>query len=173
MTQTWMRLLRAGLRRAVYALAALPVALCCLGLIVIGRGGAAVSVRLRSLRLAGLTISAAPTTGRLTSHVVLSLPIDVVAFAVAGYVWLLLPMNLLYPVRLAVYDESPVGSWGGPTMAGAWAVHAAGGLLIFIVIGLPLIAGLVQVQSWVAERTLARRPFGVPAQPPERLPPRR
>jgi hypothetical protein len=147
----------AGLRRAVYALIALPVALCCLGLLAAGRVGAAVSVRLGLLRrLAGLAVSAAPARGRLTSHLVLSLPIDVVAFAVAAYVWLLLPMNLLYPVRLAVYDESPVGSWGGPTMAGAWAVHAAGGLLVFVVLGLPLVAGLVQVQAWVADRTLER-----------------
>jgi hypothetical protein len=100
-------------------------------------------------------VSAAPAKGRFASHLLLSLPVDVLAFAVAGYIWLLLPMNLLYPVRLAVYDETLAGSWGGPTMAGAWAVHAAGGLVSFLVIGVPLLAVLVQAQLWVASRTLA------------------
>jgi hypothetical protein len=155
MTRGWVGLLIAGLQRAVYALVALPVALWCLGLLAVGWVGAARDVRLRSLRrLAGLTASAAPAKGRLTSHLLLSLPVDVLVFAVAGYIWLLLPMNLLYPVRLAIFDESHAGSWGGPTMAGVWAVHAAGSLVIFTV-AVPLIAGLVQAQLWVASRTLA------------------
>jgi hypothetical protein len=150
-------MLPAGLRRAVYALIALPVGLCCLVLLAAGRVGIAAAARLRPLRrLAGLPVSPAPTRGRLTRHLLLSLPVDAVAGAVAGYVWLLLPMNLLYPLRLAVYDESAVDSWGGPTMAGAWAVHAAGGLATFLIVGLPLIAGLVQLQLWVAGRTLGR-----------------
>jgi hypothetical protein len=110
-------------------------------------------------RLAGLPGSAvptAPTRGRLTSHLLLSLPVDFVVFVIAGYVWLLLPMNLLYPVRLAIYDESPTDSWGGPTMAGAWALHATIGLASFVV-ALPLLAGLVLVQSWVAGKTLTQR----------------
>jgi hypothetical protein len=157
MRPRWIRLLVAGLRRAVYALVALPVALSGLGLLAVGRSGAAAGVRLRSLRrLAGLPVEAAPARGRLASHMLLSLPIDVVVFAVAGYVWLLLPMNLLYPVRLALYGETAEGSWGGPTMAGAWAVHAVGGLAAFLVVGLPLIAGLVHVQLWVAGRTLGQ-----------------
>jgi hypothetical protein len=40
-------------------------------------------------------------------------------------------------------------------MAGAWAVHAAGGLVSFLVVGVPLLAVLVQAQLWVASRTLA------------------
>jgi len=157
MTRGWVGLLIAGLQRAVYALVALPVALWCLGLLVVGRVGTAVAVRLRPLRrLAGFAVSAAPAKSRLTSHLLLSLPVDVLTFAVAGYLWLLLPMNLLYPVRLAVYNESWEGSWGGSTLAGVWAFHAASALAIFLVLGVPLIAGLVQVQLWVANRTLGR-----------------
>src|SRR5690348_1484008 len=123
MAARWTGLLLAGLRRAVYALAALPVALYCLGLLAAGRVSAAATVRLRSLRrAAGLPVSAAPASGRLTSHLLLSLPVDVVVFVVGGYVWLLLPMNLLFPARLALFGETLAGSWGGPTMAGAWAV---------------------------------------------------
>src|SRR4051794_20747019 len=148
-------LVPAALRRAVYALVALPVALGCLVLLAARRARAAVSVRLGSLRrLAGTKPPPAPSRGRLTRHLLLSLPVDLVAFAVAGYLWLLLPMNLLYPVRLAVYHETVDGSWGGPSMAGAWAVHAAGGVASFVIVGLPVMAGLVWVQSWIANRTL-------------------
>ena len=157
MTRGWLRALVSGLRRAVYALVAVPVALWCLGLLAVGRADAATTARLRSLRrLAGLSLSSVPSSRRLTSHLLLSLPLDVLTFVIAGYFWLLLPMNLLYPVRLAVYDESPMGSWGGPSMAGAWAFHAASGLAIFLVIGLPLIALLVRAQSWIADRTLSQ-----------------
>jgi hypothetical protein len=99
-------------------------------------------------------LATAPGTGRLVRHLLISLPADAVACAVAGYLWLLLPMNLLYPVRLAVYDESARDSWGGPTVAGAWAVHAVGGVAVFVVAGLPIAAGLVRVQAWIADRTL-------------------
>ena len=147
---------RAGLRGAVYALVALPVALWCLVLVAAGRVRAAAAARLRSLRrVAGLRIAASPTRGRLAGHLLLSLPVDGVALAVAGYLWLLLPMNLLYPLRLAVFDESARDSWGGPTLAGAWAVHAVGGVAVFVVAGLPIAAGLRGVQAWVADRTLA------------------
>jgi hypothetical protein len=156
MGHRWVRLGVTGLRRAVYALVALPVALCCLALAAAGRGGAAATARVGSLRrLAGARPAAAAGPRRLTKHLLLSLPADVVAFAVAGYLWLLLPMNLLYPVRLAVYDESARDSWGGPTLAGAWAVHAAGGVAVFVLVGLPIAAGLAWVQAWIADRTLA------------------
>lgn len=159
MGRRWVELGVTGLRRAVYALVALPVALCCLVAAAAGRGGAATRVRLGSLRrLAGVHLDAAPDTGRLVRHLLLSLPADVVAFAVAGYLWLLLPMNLLYPLRLAVYDESARDSWGGPTLAGAWAVHAAGGVASFVVLGLPIAAGLAWVQARIARRTLEGGP---------------
>ena len=156
MTGRVLALGRAGLRGAVYALVALPVALWCLVLVAAGRARVAAATRLGSLRrLAGLPIAASPTRGRLAGHLLVSLPVDGVALAVAGYLWLLLPMNLLYPVRLAVYDESARDSWGGPTLAGAWAVHAVGGVAVFVVVGLPICAGLRRVQAWVANRTLA------------------
>jgi hypothetical protein len=155
MGRRWAGIVVTGLRRAVYALVALPVALSCLALAAAGRAGAAAAVRLGSLRrFAGVELAAAPGTGRLVRHLLLSLPADAVAFVVAGYVWLLLPMNLLYPLRLAVYDESARDSWGGPTLAGAWAVHVAGGVASFVVAGLPIAAGLVWVQARIADRTL-------------------
>jgi hypothetical protein len=43
-----------------------------------------------------------------------------------AYLWSLVPINLAYPLRpgtMGSYQDS----WGGPTLAGAWAVHAAGG----------------------------------------------
>jgi hypothetical protein len=155
MGRRWVGLVVTGLRRAVYALVALPLAVACLALVAAGRAGVAATVRLGSLRrLAGARPPTAPGRGRLVRHLLLSLPADAVAFAVAGYLWLLLPMNLLYPLRLAVYDESARDSWGGPSLAGAWAVHAAGGVGSFVVVGLPVAAGLAWVQAWIAHRTL-------------------
>ena len=150
-----MRLGVTGLHRAAYALVALPVALACLTLTAAGRAGAATVARLGSLRrLAGLRVPTSPGAGRLVRHLVLSLPVDAVACAVAAYVWLLLPMNLLYPLRLAIYGESARDSWGGPSLAGAWAVHAVGGVAVFVVAGLPIAAGLVWIQARIADRTL-------------------
>jgi hypothetical protein len=139
------RLLLTGLRRAVHALVALPLGV--LALVAPARFGAA---RLRALRtLAGADVGEPVSWPRFS---LLALPLDVVVFVIMGYVWLLLPMNLLYPLRLAIYDETTEGSWGGPSMAGAWAVHAAGGSAIFVAIGLPLAAVLVRGQAALAER---------------------
>jgi hypothetical protein len=148
------RLLAAGLRRAVYALLALPLGVWCLGLLLAGRTARAASLRLGALRRLAGTAAGSPSRGRWVVFSLVSLPVDAVVFAVAGYLWLLLPMNLLYPLRLAVYDESAVDSWGGPTMAGAWAFHAVVGTLVFLVAGLPLVAGLVWLQARVARRLL-------------------
>jgi hypothetical protein len=139
------RLLLAGIRGAVHGLVALPLGL--LALVAHGRFGA---VRLRALRaLAGARLDEPRSWLRFS---VVTLPLDALAFVVLGYFWLLLPMNLLYPLRLAIYDETNEGSWGGPSMAGAWAVHAAGALAIFVVLGLPLAAGIAWLQARLAER---------------------
>lgn len=46
-------------------------------------------------------------------------------------------------------------SWGGPTLAGAWAVHAAGGLLP-LPLWVLLIAGFGMVQLRLTQRLLGR-----------------
>jgi len=148
------RLLAAGCRRAVYALVALPLGAWCLGLLLAGRTARAASLRRGALRRWAGSSAGSPSRRRWTAYSVVSLPVDLAVFAAAAYLWLLLPMNLLYPLRLAVYDESATDSWGGPTMAGAWAVHAAGGTLAFLVVGLPVAALLVRLQAGLARRML-------------------
>ena len=151
---TGRRLLAAGLRRAVYALVALPLGTWCLGLLLAGRTARAASLRLAALRRWAGSAAGSPSRGRWTAYSVVSLPVDLAVFAVAAYLWLLLPMNLLYPLRLAVFDESAEDSWGGPTMAGAWAVHAVGGTLVFLAVGLPVAAALVWLQTRLARGLL-------------------
>jgi hypothetical protein len=151
-------LLGAGVRRAVLGVVALPLGLWCLALVVAGRVPAAAALRLRALRrLAGTEPAAAPSTDRRRwlTFSLLALPLDAVVFVVLGYLWLLLPMNLLYPLRLALFDETAADAWGGPTLAGAWVVHALGGLLVFVVAGLPLAFALTWLQSRLALARLA------------------
>jgi hypothetical protein len=83
-----------------------------------------------------------------------SLPVNVASFVLSAYVWLLLPLNVGYPLR-GDTAESLQDAWGGPTLAGAWAVHAVGGTLIFFLAGLPILNGV----AWLQGR-LARGMFG-------------
>jgi hypothetical protein len=59
--------------------------------------------------------------GRRTSHFV---------SAIAGFLSVLLSLFVMYLVaRIATYGvfwtgDNPDGTWGGPTLAGAWIVHA-------------------------------------------------
>src|SRR5262249_27247866 len=65
-------------------------------------------------------VGAAATAARLRE---LTAGVPLVAYIATGVVWaLLLPNGVLYPV----FDSSNLErSWGGPTLAGAWAVHLA------------------------------------------------
>lgn len=42
--------------------------------------------------------------------------------------------------------ESVRRSWGGPSLAGAWAVHAVGAVGFFVLVGVPLLWGLAWIQ---------------------------
>jgi hypothetical protein len=137
----------AGLRRALYALLALPVGITCLVLIVVGRPATAASLQRRLLRrLLALPIDDPPAR-RMAAHLLVSLPVNLVSFVLAGYVWLLLVLNLGYPLRGDTTAESLQDAWGGPTLAGAWAVHAVGGTMIFFFVGLPILSGVAWLQG--------------------------
>src|SRR5215216_4588127 len=125
-----------GLRRALYPLLALPVGVTCLVLILIGREETASSLQRGLISRLLAMPTADPSAGRALAHSLLSLPVNVASFLLAGYLWLLLPLNLAYPLRLDTTTESLRGAWGGPTLAGAWAVHAFGAVLIFVLAGL-------------------------------------
>lgn len=77
-------------------------------------------------------------------------PVNLVVCVVTVYAWLLVPMNLGFPLRV---DGSLEDSWGGPTLAGAWAVHAAGGLA-FLFLNPWLVRGLTALQGRLLRRVL-------------------
>ncbi|MGH3736229.1 MAG: sensor domain-containing protein [Micromonosporaceae bacterium] len=152
---TWWRLPFAGdtWRRTGYALAALPVGVIGLALAVVGAVGPA--TRLQG-GLARRLIAVAPRERHrwlgAVGHGLLSLPLNLVVAAVTLYAWSLVPTNLGFPLRIEA-GESLEGSWGGPTLAGAWAVHAAGGL-VFLFVNPWLVRGLTALQGGLLRRLL-------------------
>jgi len=109
-------------------------------------------------RLLGLRITDPPDR-RVVAHALLSLPIKVASFLLAAYIWLLLPVNLGYPLRADTTAESLRQSWGGPTLAGAWVVHAIGAVLVFLLVGLPIMNGIAWLQGRFAQRLLGAPPL--------------
>jgi hypothetical protein len=98
-------------------------ALASLALVIVRRRGTAD----RTLLWPTQTSNATATAGRVFVRGLIGVVLGSVAALVVGYAWLIVPVNLGYPLRPDTDDLS--NAWGGPTMAGAWAVHAAGGLL--------------------------------------------
>jgi hypothetical protein len=77
-------------------------------------------------------VGAAPTAARLRR---LTTGVPVAAYLATGVIWaFLLPNGVLYPI----FDSANLNhSWGGPTLAGAWAVHFALGVGVLLVVALP------------------------------------
>jgi hypothetical protein len=98
-------------------------ALASLGLVLLGRRGAAH----RALRWPTKSPDATAAVGRLLTRGLLGVVLGSLAALIAAYAWLLVPVNLGYPLRPDSDDLS--NAWGGPTMAGAWAVHGTIGLV--------------------------------------------
>jgi hypothetical protein len=145
-----------ALRRGLYPLLALPLNLTALVLGLAGRDREATTVQ-RPLRWSQPDTDPhgdEPTTRKLVRYALLTLPINLVAFAVAGYLWLLLPANLGYPMRRLVDENYLDGAWGGPSLAGAWATHAAGAVVVFALFGLPILNALAWVQGRLARLLL-------------------
>ncbi|WP_106402344.1 hypothetical protein [Actinocorallia populi] len=120
-------------RRSLYVLLSAP-----LNLISLLDGG-----RLRR-RLGGRLLGGEIPARRLRG--LPGLPFDLAAALVVLYGWSVVPMNLAYPLRpLIGFDGSLENAWGGPTLLGAWAVHALGGL-VFLFLMPWVVDGLVAVQ---------------------------
>lgn len=108
--------------RSAYTLAALPAALASLT-------GAPVQAS-----LARRLLDVEPKrSGRFPTilHALLSVPLNVLSLLLVGYGWSIVVLNLLYPGRWLIGIGGTLDdAWGGPTLAGAWAVHALGGLVM-------------------------------------------
>lgn len=64
-----------------------------------------------------------------------AVPLDAVSLVVAGYCWFGVVVNLAYPARpLFGMNGEYRDAWGGPTLAGAWAVHALGGVALWLLV---------------------------------------
>jgi hypothetical protein len=74
-----------------------------------------------------------------------------VAAVVTVYGWSLLPMNVGFPLRPGSSDLE--SSWGGPSLTGAWAVHALGALP-FLFLMPWIVRALTSLQAAMARRLL-------------------
>jgi hypothetical protein len=121
-------------RRTLYALLALPVGVVCVPLSILGGSPAAARLqRGLAARLLGVGLERPPRQrldGRVVGHALLSLPLNALSWALTVAVWAVAVVNIAYPLRPDSDDLS--NAWGGPSLAGAWAVHGAAGLALLL-----------------------------------------
>ncbi|WP_328496508.1 hypothetical protein OHS59_30250 [Streptomyces sp. NBC_00414] len=137
-------------RRVAYALLAVPVALAAVPVALLG-GRAAAGRWQRGLvrRLLGTRL---PGSSPGVRHALLALPLNLAVAAVTLYGWMVVPMNIGWPLR----GGDPATSWGGPTFAGAWAFHAVLGGIGFLLL-MPWVGrALAALQLRLATALLAR-----------------
>ncbi|MGQ4516933.1 hypothetical protein [Streptomyces sp. DW26H14] len=148
-------------RRFAYVVLALPVGLLCVPLALVG-GPAGRVQRGLARSLLGVEIAETERTGPLAFvHAVLSAPLNLVALAVTGYFWTVAFINIGYPLRPDTTAESLTHSWGGPTLAGAWAVHGFGGGIPFLFLTPWVVRGFAAMQTRLI-RALLGGPEGGP-----------
>jgi hypothetical protein len=152
--QWWRMAFRADTwRRTTYVVLALPLAVVAVPVALLG--GYRVVARWRrglARRYLGLRVGRPPTAARVLAHALLSLPLDLASLALVGYLWLGVVLNLAYPLRPGTMD-SYQHSWGGPTLAGAWAVHAVGGLG-FLLVTPWVVRAATRLQGGLVQRLL-------------------
>jgi hypothetical protein len=143
-------------RRTRYTLLAVPVGVVSVPLALLGRYREAARLQRdlarRDLGLRMDQPSRRDTAGRVLAHALLGLALNAISLALTAYLWFVVPMNLAYPLRPGL-SGSYQDSWGGPTLAGAWAVHAAGGLAILFAIPW-VVKGTAALQGRLARRLL-------------------
>ncbi|WP_405684973.1 hypothetical protein OG204_10845 [Streptomyces sp. NBC_01387] len=131
-------------RRMAYIVLALPVTLLCIPLALAG-GPVGRIQRGLARRLLRVDAGEPARTGPLALvHAVVSSPLNLVALTVCGYFWTIVVINFGFPLRT---DGDPSHSWGGPTMAGAWAVHAVGGGVTFLFLTPWVAKGFTDLQT--------------------------
>ncbi|MFG3285209.1 hypothetical protein [Streptomyces sp. NPDC048111] len=147
---TWLRL--------AYLLLALPVGIACVPIALVG-GPAGRIQRGLARRLLGVEVAEPRRTGPLAlAHAVISLPLNLMALVVSGYLWTVVVLNLAYPLRPG---GDPTQAWGGPTMAGAWAVHGLGGGIPFLLLTPWVMRGFTALQARLVKSFLGGRRTGL------------
>ncbi|WP_329456472.1 hypothetical protein [Streptomyces sp. NBC_01497] len=142
-------------RRFAYLVLALPVGLLCVPLALVG-GPAGRLQRGLARSLLGAEVPEPGRTGPLAFvHAVLSAPLNLVAVVVSGYFWTVVVMNIGYPLRPDTTAASLAHSWGGPSLAGAWAVHGLGGGVPFLFLTPWVMRGFTALQTQLVRALLS------------------
>lgn len=141
--------IRRTVRTAARAFLALPAGLAAVALTLTGRSGRAARLQARTSGVGGWT------GGRVLGRAVLGLPLDAAAFVLVGYALFNSVRNFGYP--LWYLDTDYHQAWGGPSMAGVWAVHAGGWLLCLAVLLHWPVRWLARGQQRVARRVTGGR----------------
>jgi hypothetical protein len=136
-----------------YLLVSGVISLVVLLFVLVGRPatGARLQSRLATV-LRVVPAAAAPPrapAARVALHAIGGIPLGMASLVITAYGWALVLLNVAYPIRSGS-DLS--GAWGGPSLAGAWAVHGAAGLaFLFIVPWMisALIAGHRRALGWL------------------------
>lgn len=119
----------ANWRRCAYLVAIVPAGVWGAFLAMRGRPVNAVRLHARlSERLLGRILFSSPGSvgpGRAALYGLATIPMNLTFLLAGAYVWSIVTMNLAFPLRGGDLSTS----WGGPSLAGAWAVHALGGLV--------------------------------------------
>ncbi|GHH55926.1 sensor domain-containing protein [Streptomyces candidus] len=145
-------------RRMLYLLLAFLVGLLCLPLALVGGPVGRVQLVLQR-RLLREEFEVRERAGVLgVAHAVLGLPVHLVALVVTYFFWFLAAINLGYPLRPG---NDPTDSWGGPTMAGAWAFHALTGGVGFFLLAPWVAKGFTVLQTRLAAGLLGRDRSGL------------
>ncbi len=136
----------ANWRRCAYLVAVVPVGVWGTFQAMRGRPDDAVRLHARlSERLSGRILFSSPGSvgpGRAALYGLATIPLNLTFLLAGAYVWSIVPMNLAFPLRGGDLSRS----WGGPSLAGAWAVHALGGL-VFLFIAPVVVRALTNLQS--------------------------
>jgi hypothetical protein len=175
-------------RRIGYLLLGLPVGVAALALVVVGRAGTAARCHhWLAVRVGRAPEGAPPTAGRVAAGSLGAAVVSLAGWVLAQWIAFIVLINVAFPWRdylIPVHHAENVGllpwsnfaphalahpeniwastyhgSWGGPTLAGAWAVHAGLVVLVLLPVVIWLLRGLARLQLRLAGS--GRRPDGV------------
>jgi hypothetical protein len=146
-------------RRLAYAVVSAPVGLAALALTLLCLPSRAAALQ----RGVAVQLLGGPRHGRdrlagSVTYAVASVPLGVFGLWLAFLLGPNTARNLLYGF---VVGDGYTDAWGGPTLAGAWAVHAVLALAL-VPVGLWLVRGLTALQRRLADTLLAGRRLSVP-----------
>ncbi|MFJ2741089.1 sensor domain-containing protein [Streptomyces sp. NPDC087440] len=140
-------------RRALYLVLAVPVSVLCVPLALVGGPVGRVQRTLRE-RVLGERFEVRERGGAVgVVYALAAVPLSLVAFVVTAYCWFVVVINLGYPLRPG---GDPTNAWGGPTMAGAWAVHGIAGGVGFLLLTPWIAKGFTALQTRLADGLLGR-----------------